>query len=103
MNRKKASFIRCHLLSCSRNLAVTSTSSIADPRWFTLEPAGIIFAAIRIDSQCERSMTQATRCADRRQKSRERGYYHLHRQLNNSLLLHNLPPFYCALSICFSP
>ena len=25
MNRKKASFIRCHLLSCSRNLAVTST------------------------------------------------------------------------------
>ena len=34
----------CSLLQVSAGIgltAVTSTSSIADPRWFTLEPAGI--------------------------------------------------------------
>ena len=31
-------------------------------------------------------MPQATRGRDGRQECRERGYYHLHRNLNNSLL-----------------
>ena len=38
----------------------------------------------------DRAVPETTRGRDRRQESRERGYYHLHRQLNNPLLLHNL-------------
>ena len=32
--------------------------------------------------------THATRCPECRQECRERGYYHLHRQLNHSLFFH---------------
>ena len=37
-----------------------------------------------------RAMPETTRGRDSRQEGRERSYYHLHRQLNNPLLLHNL-------------
>jgi len=33
--------------------------------------------------------THATRCPECRQECRERGYYHLHRQLNHSLFFHD--------------
>jgi len=35
-------------------------------------------------------MTHTTRGTNRREECCERGYYHLHRQLHNSLLLHRL-------------
>ena len=38
-------------------------------------------------------MPQATRCRDGRQEGRERGYYHLHRKLNNPLSFHCLFSF----------
>ena len=44
-------------------------------------------------SECslERSVAHAARGGDGRQEGRERGYYHLHRNLNDSLL-HTSPP-----------
>ena len=39
------------------------------------------------------ALPHATGRSDRRQKCRERGYYHLHRQLNDPLLLHLLNSF----------
>ena len=41
-------------------------------------------------SDDDRPVAQARRGADGRQKGRERGYYHLHRQLDDALLLHFL-------------
>ena len=43
----------------------------------------------------------ATRGGDGRQEGRERGYYHLHRNLNNTLFPHNhsLLIVHCALCI----
>ena len=41
-------------------------------------------------SDDDRPVAQARRGADGRQKGRERGYYHLHRQLDDTLLLHFL-------------
>ena len=38
----------------------------------------------------KRSVAHTAGRAQRRQESRERSYYHLHRQLNDALLLHNL-------------
>ena len=38
----------------------------------------------------DRAQAHATGRAQCRQKRRERGYYHLHRQLNDPLLLHDL-------------
>ena len=35
-------------------------------------------------------VAHTTRRADRRQECRERGYYHLHRQLDDTLLLHTI-------------
>ena len=37
-----------------------------------------------------RAETHTTGCSQCREECRERGYYHLHRQLHNSLLLHRL-------------
>ena len=42
-----------------------------------------IFYSVR---SLEWSVAHATRSRDGRQEGRERGYYHLHRNLNNSLL-----------------
>ena len=53
--------------------------ALADPVSFISEPY--------------RSLTHTTRGTNRRQKCRERGYYHLHRQLDHSLLLHDLISF----------
>ena len=39
-------------------------------------------------SDDDRPVAQARRGADGRQEGRERGYYHLHRQLDDALLLH---------------
>ena len=44
-------------------------------------------------TRLERASAHTTRRTDRREESRERGYYDLHRQLYNPLLLHDLPPF----------
>ena len=41
-------------------------------------------------SHVDRSTAHATRCGDGRQEGGERGYYNLHRNLNQSLLLHNI-------------
>ena len=41
-------------------------------------------------SDDDRPVAQARRGADGRQEGRERGYYHLHRQLDDTLLLHFL-------------
>ena len=41
-------------------------------------------------SDDDRPVAQARRGADGRQNGRERGYYHLHRQLDDALLLHFL-------------
>ena len=41
----------------------------------------------------KRSSSHAAGRSDRRQECRERSYYHLHRQLNQSLLLHDLISF----------
>lgn len=44
LERHKAArgdFMNMQVIAGESNMAVTSTSSIADPRWFTLEPAGI--------------------------------------------------------------
>ena len=38
----------------------------------------------------ERAATHAAGCSQCRQECRECGYYHLHRQLDDPLLLHNL-------------
>jgi hypothetical protein len=35
-------------------------------------------------------MPHTTRGTNRRQKCRERGYYHLHRQLDHTLLFHDV-------------
>ena len=40
----------------------------------------------------KRAVAHAARGRDGRQEGRERGYYHLHRNLNHSLL-HTSPPF----------
>ena len=40
----------------------------------------------------DRAQAHATGRAQCRQKRRERGYYHLHRQLNHPLLLHHFTP-----------
>ena len=39
-------------------------------------------------------VAHTTRRADRRQEGRERGYYHLHRQLDDLLLLHTIFVFF---------
>ena len=44
-------------------------------------------------SPLKRPIPHATGRSDCRQKCRERGYYHLHRQLNDPLLLHTRIPF----------
>ena len=49
-------------------------------------PAQFLIRVIRAIRCLERSVAHATRCANRRQKCRERGYYYLHRYLNHSLL-----------------
>ena len=41
-------------------------------------------------SHVDRSTAHATRSGDGRQEGGERGYYNLHRNLNQSLLLHNI-------------
>ena len=41
-------------------------------------------------SDDDRPVAQARGSADGRQEGRERGYYHLHRQLDDTLLLHFL-------------
>ena len=41
MIKTRGDFMFLHVLAGGADIAVTSTSSIADPRWFTLEPAGI--------------------------------------------------------------
>ena len=41
-------------------------------------------------SECDRAVAHATRRGDGRQEGGERGYYNLHRNLNQSLLLHNI-------------
>jgi hypothetical protein len=44
----------------------------------------------------ERAFAHTTRRTDRREEGCERSYYHLHRQLNHSLLLHDLISlFFC--------
>ena len=48
------------------------------------------------------AMSHATGSPDCRQKCRERGYYHLHRQLNDPLFLHT-SPFFSALRVFSSP
>ena len=45
-------------------------------------------------SDDDRPVAQARRGADGRQKGRERGYYHLHRQLDDALLLHTIFVFF---------
>ena len=42
----------------------------------------------------DRSMTHATRGGDCRQEGGERGYYNLHRNLNQTLLCHTLSTFF---------
>ena len=41
-------------------------------------------------SDDDRPVAQARSSADGRQEGRERGYYHLHRQLDDSLFLHTI-------------
>ena len=41
-------------------------------------------------SDADGPVAQARRGADGRQKGRERGYYHLHRQLDDALLFHSV-------------
>ena len=55
-------------------------------------PAQFLIRVIRAIRCLERSVAHAARGRDGRQKCRERGYYYLHRNLNNSLLhkAHNL-------------
>ncbi len=43
-------------------------------------------------SEDNRAVSRATGGCDGRQEGRERGYYHLHRYLNESFLSHNSPP-----------
>ena len=45
-------------------------------------------------SDDDRPVAQARRGADGRQKGRERGYYHLHRQLDDALLFHTIFVFF---------
>ena len=47
----------------------------------------------------ERSPTHAAGCRDGRQECRERGYYHLHRQLSNTFLVHTRLMFYDYLTL----
>ena len=44
-------------------------------------------------SDDDRPVAQARGGADGRQEGRERGYYHLHRQLDDALLLHTICVF----------
>ena len=46
-------------------------------------------------SPLERSVPHARGRANRRQECCERGYYHLHRQLDDPLLLHNFLLSFC--------
>ena len=55
---------------------------------FRLIPSSLFFSLHRY-----RPQSHTTGSSDRRQKCRERSYYHLHRQLHNSLLLHTLISF----------
>ena len=57
-------------------------------KWLTSSMPAIFHYWLRL----KRSVAHATRGRDGRQKCRERGYYNLHRHLNNSLF-HTLPPF----------
>ena len=45
-------------------------------------------------SDDDRPVAQARGGADGRQEGRERGYYHLHRQLDDTLLLHTIFVFF---------
>ena len=45
-------------------------------------------------------VAHTTRRADRRQECRERGYYHLHRQLDDLLLLHTIFRFFSVVRWC---
>ena len=45
-------------------------------------------------SDDDRPVAQARSSADGRQEGRERGYYHLHRQLDDTLLLHTIFVFF---------
>ena len=48
-------------------------------------------------SDDDRPVAQARRGADGRQEGRERGYYHLHRQLDDALLLHTIFVFFSVV------
>ena len=50
-------------------------------------------------SDDDRPVAQARRGADGRQKGRERGYYHLHRQLDDALLLHTIFVFFRGMRL----
>ena len=52
--------------------------------WLTSESGGLL----------ERSVAHARGGADGRQEGCERGYYHLHRQLDDTLLLHTIFRFF---------
>ena len=45
-------------------------------------------------SDDDRPVAHARGSADGRQEGRERGYYHLHRQLDDALLLHTIFVFF---------
>ena len=45
-------------------------------------------------SDDDRPVAQARSSADGRQEGRERGYYHLHRQLDDALLFHTIFVFF---------
>ena len=49
------------------------------------------------DLQPNRTVAHATRSPNRRQECRERGYYHLHRQLDDLLFLHTIFRFFSVV------
>ena len=74
---------------------IFATSKNTKSGWhrFVMMPAQFLIRVIRAIRCLERSVAHATRCTNRRQEGRERGYYYLHRNLYNPLL-HNFRCFF---------